>query len=352
MRFCFALLVLIASLGLAQPRVGTENNLTRIAFTITAQASYKVSRSGNSLAVRFSGTPRRTGSALWNTPQVVGYKVTPTSNGALYSFTLKSGTRYRTYELKAGSRRLVIEVSRGSSKVKPPPARANQATVVLDPGHGGKFPGAQGFVSEKVITLDIVLRTKRLLEARGIKVVLTRDQDEHLSTNLRSDLAHRAEMANSHRNLFVSVHANSSVKPSRGIEVYYFGDTIDQSLLAKAILENGGGEVGRRLTTESRGIANQLLRDLIAQANLSFSQKLASTLLGSLIDETGTIRRGVHTAPFYVIRYARIPAVLVEVGFVNHPVEGKNLGIPSYRQKLARGLADGISAFLKDGNVR
>lgn len=354
MRIIF-LLLLLTSFALAQPRVGTEKNLTRIAFTIASEASYQIKKSGNNLSVRFSGTPRRTGSAVWNTPQVVGYKVSPTANGATYTFTLKSGTRYRSYELK-NDRRLVIEVLGGSgqtsSRVRPPPAKAVRATVVLDAGHGGRFPGAQGFVSEKVITLDIVRRTQSLLQARGIRVVLTRDQDEELSSNLRSDLAQRAEMANSSRNLFVSVHANSSVSPSQGIEVYYFGNTIDQRLLAKAILENGGGEVGRQLTKESQGIANQMLRDLIAQANLQFSQKLAYTVLTPLIRQTGTVRRGVRTAPFYVIRYARIPAILVEVGFVNHPVEGKNLALPSYRQKLATGLANGIVAFLRDGNVR
>jgi N-acetylmuramoyl-L-alanine amidase len=224
--------------------------------------------------------------------------------------------------------------------------------VVLDPGHGGTDPGAVGFVHEEGVVLDVALRTRRLLEARGIRVIMTRAADRHLSANKAADLELRAAMADSKRTLFVSIHANAAERAAQGIEVYYFGETIDQRLLSKAILENGGGALGQRLTREARSVAQRLMSDLLAQANLKFSEQLALKTLHAMVRETGAINRGIHTAPFYVIRSARIPAILVEIGFVNHPVEGKKLASSTYRDRLASGLAGGMVAFLNQGSVQ
>ncbi|MCS7068971.1 N-acetylmuramoyl-L-alanine amidase [Meiothermus sp.] len=353
MRYILALAFCLASLGLAQPRVGTEDGLTRLVFGIPSEASYSLHRQNNEVSIRFQGTPPRTLRTLLNTPQVVGYRATPSAGGSIYVVTLRAGTRYRTLEL-SNPRRLVLEV-RGHAATHPRPrstARAPTAVVVLDPGHGGIDPGAVGLVREEEAVLEVALLTRRLLEARGIQVVLTRTGDQHLSPNKATDLGLRAAMADSKRTLFVSIHANAAERAAQGIEVYYFGETIDQRLLSKAILENGGGMLGQRLTQEARSVAQRLMRDLLAQANLKFSEQLALKTLRSLVRETGAVSRGVHTAPFYVIRNARIPAILVEIGFVNHPEEGRKLATRAYRQQLANGLAGGITAFLNSGNAQ
>ncbi len=354
MRYILALLFCLASLGLAQPRVGSENGLTRLVFSISSEADFSLNRKGNEISIRFQGTPPRTLRKLLNTAQVVGYRATPTPGGSIYVVTLKAGTSYRTLEL-ADPRRLVLEVRSNTAVARSQPrpsARAPAPVVVLDPGHGGLDPGAVGFVHEEEVVLEVALRTKRLLEARGIQVVLTRASDRHLSAHKATDLGLRAAMADSKRTLFVSIHANAAERAAQGIEVYYFGETIDQRLLSKAILENGGGALGQRLTQEARSVARHLMQDLLAQANLKFSEQLALKTLRSMVRETGAISRGVHTAPFYVIRNARIPAILVEIGFVNHPIEGKKLDTSAYRAQLASGLAGGIIAFLNSGNAQ
>lgn len=354
MRYILALVFCLAPLGLAQPRVGTEDGLTRLVFGIPNEAKFSLSRSGNEVSIRFQGTPPRTLRTLLNTPQVVGYRATPSPGGSLYVVTLRAGTSYRTLEL-ANPRRLVLEVRSKTTTTTARPrstSRAPAPVVVLDPGHGGIDPGAVGFVREQETVLEVALRTKKLLEARGVRVILTRTANKHLSANKAADLSLRAAMADSKRTLFVSVHANAAERAAQGIEVYYFGETIDQRLLSKAILENGGGALGQRLTREAQSVAQRLMRDLIAQANLKFSEQLALKTLRSLVRETGAVSRGVHTAPFYVIRNARIPAILVEIGFVNHPLEGKKLATGAYRQQLANGLAGGIMAFLNSGNAQ
>lgn len=342
---------------MAQPRVGTENGLTRLIFSIPSEAYFSLNRKGNEVSIRFQGTPPRTLRKLLNTPQVVGYRAAPSPGGSMYVITLRAGTGYRTLEL-ANPRRLLLEVRSNHPTTAQATARPRNSSrapapvVVLDPGHGGIDPGAVGFVREEEAVLDVALRTKRLLEARGIRVVLTRASDRHLSANKVSDLGLRAAMADSKRTLFVSIHANAAEQAAEGIEVYYFGETIDQRLLAKAILENGGGSLGKRLTQEARNVAQRLMRDLLAQANLKFSEQLALKTLRSMVRETGATSRGVHTAPFYVIRNARIPAILVEIGFVNHPIEGKKLNSSTYRSQLGSGLAGGIIAFLNSGNAQ
>ncbi|WP_152024897.1 N-acetylmuramoyl-L-alanine amidase family protein [Meiothermus ruber] len=182
-----------------------------------------------------------------------------------------------------------------------------------------------------------------------MEVILTRSSDTHLSPDKATDLGLRAEMANSKRNLFISIHVNSAPNAAQGIETYYFGSTLDQSLLAQVIRENGGGELGQRLTREAQSVGERLVRDLIAQSNLKFSRQLAHYVQGALLEATGAVDRGVRQAPFYVIRNARIPAILVEVGFANHPVEGRRLQTNEYRQTLALALARGILRFLNNG---
>ena len=341
----------MSCLGFAQPRVGTENGLTRLVFSIPGGAKFSLSRQDNEVVIRFWGTPPRTLRTLLNTPQVVGYRAAPSPGGSTYVVTLKAGTSYRTQKL-SNPRRLVLEVQSSVAARIRPRAKAPAPVVVLDPGHGGLDPGAVGFVREEEVVLDIALRAKRLLVARGIQVVLTRSSDRHLSASKATDLGLRAAMADSKRTLFVSIHANAAERAAQGIEVYYFGETIDQRLLSKAILENGGGALGQRLTQEARSVAQRLMSDLLAQANLKFSEQLALKTLRAMVRETGAVSRGVHTAPFYVIRNARIPAILVEVGFVNHPTEGKKLGTSAYRAQLASGLAEGIVAFLNSGNAQ
>jgi N-acetylmuramoyl-L-alanine amidase len=175
-----------------------------------------------------------------------------------------------------------------------------------------------------------------------------------LSPDKRTDLSMRASMADSSRvNLFISIHVNASpTRTARGVEVFYFGRAQDPRVLAQVIWENGGGEVGKRLTEEAKTAAERILYDIVAQANQRFSQRLAETLGRSLSQATGSPYRGSFPGDLFVLRYAKVPAVLVEIGFGDHPVEGRNLADPDYREKVAQGLLAGILTFLTCSGAR
>lgn len=180
-------------------------------------------------------------------------------------------------------------------------ARGNY-TVVIDPGHGGRDPGAIGIggLQEKRIVLSIALEVTKLLKRQGINAVMTRSGDYFVSLPGR---VKRAE--NSNANLFVSIHANAvggNNSQVNGIETYYFSS-------------------GYRL---SLSIHRSILRQVQVANN-----------------------RGVKKARFYVLRKTSMPATLVEVGFVTGRIDHRNLNSANYRQKLAKAIADGIIQYLR-----
>jgi len=353
-----AFLIVFLSPTLAFPRLGLHEGYTRLVFDLEAKAQYQIAQSPDTLTVRFSGIKVGAADVDVSSPQVASYQVVVSGQGAVVYVRLKPSVEVKSTVLDDGNRRRlvvdVLEVRQKPSPVararpQPPKPRTSPKVVVIDPGHGGVDPGAVGFVVEKEVTLDLALRLRQLLQKEGIEVVLTRHSDAHLSPDKATDLGLRAEMANSKRNLFISIHVNSAPNVTQGIETYYFGNTIDASLLAQVIRENGGGELGRRLTREAQSVGERLVRDLIAQSNLKFSRQLAHYVQAALLQATGAVDRGVRQAPFYVIRNARIPAILVEVGFANHPVEGRRLQADAYRQTLAEAMAKAILQFLNNG---
>lgn len=237
------------------------------------------------------------------------------------------------------------------SNTQVPAVRPHQAvrrTVVIDPGHGGTDPGAQGYVSEEVVVLDIALRLRDALEAQGINVILSREGDYHLHERKATDLAARAAMATTDRNLFVSIHANAAESSAaNGIETWIFGEPLEEDLIQSAITENGGGSLGVELTEEAKQVHDSVLNDIFRQEQLHYSMTLAEAVQNAMIEATGARDRGIRKNYFYVIRNARIPAVLVEVGFVSNPEEGRNLGRTDYRTRIADGIAEGIVAFFE-----
>jgi N-acetylmuramoyl-L-alanine amidase len=226
-----------------------------------------------------------------------------------------------------------------------PPKRI--PTVVIDPGHGGIDPGMSGYVREKTVTLSISLKLRVLLQKAGIKVVMSRTGDyawQGRGCNKACDLKKRADLASTDRNVFVSVHVNAG--GGYGIDTYIFGEPLGAEALRQAERENGGGALGRELTRQARDTARSLVNDQLAQDNLKLSSTLAYSVQRNLIAQTGARNLGVKANAWAVIRQARIPAILAEVGFGDHAVEGKNLASNSYQNKLALGLSKGIRAFL------
>ncbi|WP_234553706.1 N-acetylmuramoyl-L-alanine amidase family protein [Thermus caliditerrae] len=365
MRGLALLFGLVWSLAYAFPRVGVHEGFTRLVFDLPSkEVPYTLTQENGLLTLVFRGVSASSLDQVVGSPEVASVQTVPEGGQVRVLVRLKGSVEVSTHRY-SDPERLVVDLalrkapqtpSKPASPSPPDPPRNRtpkppKPVVLLDPGHGGVDPGMVGYVVEKEVVLDVALRLKRLLEKEGIEVRLTRDRDVHLSPDKREDLSRRASLADSSQvNLFVSIHVNaSSTRTARGVEVFYFGRAQDPRVLAQVIRENGGGELGKRLTQEAQSVAERILSDIVAQANQRYGQRLAETLGRHLSQTTGSPYRGAFPGDFFVLRYAKVPAVLVEIGFGDHPVEGRNLADPAYREKVAQGLLAGVLTFLANG---
>ncbi len=220
--------------------------------------------------------------------------------------------------------------------------------VVLDPGHGGRFPkdgahGVRGLV-EKTIALQVAQKTKQLLEAQGATVILTREEDDDVSLTDRVRIANEAGA-----DVFLSIHCNSMElredrKITRGVETYFLSpDPTDAEAKMLARLENGGPEAVP--LPRSTDAVNGILNDLALGQARNDSAALAQIVQRQMVRNTKAPSRGVRQAPFLVLSGTRMPSALVEIGFISHPQEGRRLGREWYQTHVAQALADGVRDF-------
>ncbi len=219
--------------------------------------------------------------------------------------------------------------------------------VVVDPGHGGERMGALApdGTAEKDLALQLARRIAKRLERQGARVILTRIGDIELP------LVNRAAVANAERaDLFISVHLNSMATRSRrlrtqGIETYFLSaDATDASATAVAARENADRLAGEPAIDPSDPVSG-ILDDLEHTAALSGSSRLAYAVHEKLVKATQAEDHGVKQAPFYVLAGARMPAVLIEAGFISHPEESRKLRSAAYQETVAQAVAAGVAAF-------
>lgn len=226
------------------------------------------------------------------------------------------------------------------------PRTKGHTTIVIDPGHGGKDPGARGLhkTEEKDVTLRVGLQLRKLLSKYpGIRVLMTRDRDVFV------ELEERAKFANSSEaDLFVSIHVNSH--PSRtvkGIEIYHFGEAKDQRALEVAARENG-------TPISNTGVGwEYLVADLLTTKKIEESLELAWNTKAAIVTQMNghyeIDDHGVKTAPFYVLRFTSMPSILAEIAYISNPSEEDLLRKPTFVQDVAQSLSQGIVAFLSAG---
>jgi N-acetylmuramoyl-L-alanine amidase len=219
--------------------------------------------------------------------------------------------------------------------------------IVVDAGHGGHDPGAIGRrgLREKDVTLDIARKVAKELKGEGFDVVLTRSDDRFLQ------LEERTALANTSRgDLFVSIHANANPRRNRsGIETYFLNVTDDRYAARLAARENGAeldGEEG------SDDVLKRIRADLDAVASAGSSRQLAGLvqreLCNSVRSRFGDVRDlGVKSALFYVLLGARMPAVLVETGFISNAAEEQRLRSPEYRVEVAKAVTRAVRSFAR-----
>jgi N-acetylmuramoyl-L-alanine amidase len=226
-------------------------------------------------------------------------------------------------------------------------ARAPAFVAVVDPGHGGEQDGAISARGdkEKDLALDIAQRLSRRLRKMGGKVILTRTGD------ISVPLANRAAIATALRaDLFISVHLNSMPTPEQrrrtsGIETYFLSaDATDTRASAVAARENADRLAGEPEPDPDDPVAG-ILSDLQDAASLQGSSRLAYAIHDKLVTALAAEDLGVKQAPFYVLAGARMPAVLLEVGFISHEEDAARLRTSEYRERIAAAVAEGVRAF-------
>ncbi|NJN88802.1 MAG: N-acetylmuramoyl-L-alanine amidase [Leptolyngbyaceae cyanobacterium SL_7_1] len=213
-----------------------------------------------------------------------------------------------TLQLQRANSGIVVQPPPGQPPLVNPPTidlprnRAGQVVVVIDPGHGGRDPGAIGIggIHEADIVLPVGLQVAALLQEQGVNAVLTRSDDREIELEPRVQIAERADA-----DLFVSIHANSislSRPDVNGIETYYYSDS-----------------------------------------GLRFGQVIHN----SMIQLPGVQDRGVRRARFYVIRNTSMPAVLLELGFVTGAQDVRLLADPEFRGQMAAAITRGILQYIQ-----
>ena len=227
-------------------------------------------------------------------------------------------------------------------KPVPDPSLAQQLdlsvkTIVIDPGHGGKDPGAVSQArQEKQIVLSLSKTLRDLLIKKGYHVRLTRETDVFLPLRKRTQFAtnHKAD-------LFISIHTNASLSAkAAGIETYYLALASDESARITAMRENVGAEYNMKEL-------DALVGRIPKERKSAESRRLAELIQAQLTSGKQVKNRGVKYAPFVVLIGTKVPAVLVEVGFISNPTEGKRLTTKAYQRQLATAIAEGIEQYIK-----
>ena len=219
------------------------------------------------------------------------------------------------------------------------------STIIIDPGHGGKDPGAVGYrgTLEKDIALDVAKRLeKKISKNMKVKTVLTRDEDIFLK------LGERTRIANENKgSLFISIHANAATdRRASGFETFLIGPNKNEAAVRVAARENSvlelEGVAGKKLTNED------LIQATIAQsAFASKSEKFAALVQEEIGKRVQGKNRGVKQAGFYVLMGASMPNVLVELGFISNLAEEKKLRSSQYREVLATAIFRALEKYEK-----
>ena len=219
---------------------------------------------------------------------------------------------------------------------------ANGDVVVIDAGHGGKDPGAtSGGKKEKDAVLAMSKKLGKILANRGYKVYLTRDDDRFLTLAQRTKIADRKDAK-----IFVSLHCNAAPNEQKassmyGVETFFLQKTRDAR--SKRVAERENSAV---LQGTDRSSKQVILDAVLSGPKIILSNKLAIDIQRNLLKNLGAYDGGVRSAPFWVLVGASRPSVLVEIGYITHPQERIKLFDPSYQERAAKGIADGIGRYL------
>lgn len=247
--------------------------------------------------------------------------------------------------------RVVIDVTGSKPKVPEKlPTLAEQfglgvKTIVIDPGHGGKDPGALGVngLQEKDIVLKVAKKVAAILEKEtAFKVLLTRDRDVYIPLEERTAIANTKEA-----DLFVSIHANSAPNiHANGVETYFLSLATSPEEMQAAARENAA-------SASQISDLQKILQDLMQNSKIEESARLAGRVQGELVNglrNYAVKNLGVKKAPFIVLIGAQMPAILTEIAFLSNSDEVRRLQDDRYLEAIARHIAAGVRQYAANLN--
>jgi N-acetylmuramoyl-L-alanine amidase len=250
--------------------------------------------------------------------------------------------------IKSGLVHIVDSLYVSNLQEKAPPEAPNKKftirSVILDPGHGGKDPGAIGarlHLKERNLTLAVAKKLREELESQGINVSMTRDTDVFVPLPKRTDMANKSGV-----DLFISVHINAArTRLLNGFECYYLSEATDDNARATEALENSSLQLGDVAATAHSSGVDKALWDLTLTENRRESAMLASYICKSVEANMEIRNRGIRTARFFVLKGTRMPAVLLEMGYISNIAEERKMSDNAYWDRMVDAVAKGIIRY-------
>lgn len=232
-----------------------------------------------------------------------------------------------------------------------PSRNLRDVVVVLDPGHGGKDPGASGprHTSEKDVTLAIALKLKQIIDKQpGMRAVLTRKGDYYIGLRERLTIARQYNA-----DVFVSIHADAFInQQSNGASVFALSQSGATSEAARWLAEKENyselGGVNLSDLDDQSGLVRTVLIDLSQTATIGSSLHMGERVLSNLDTITALHNNKVEQARFMVLKSPDIPSILIETGFISNPREEKNLTSASYQTHLTQAIFQGLKRYFWD----
>lgn len=242
-------------------------------------------------------------------------------------------------------------VSRPVQTLHIPPRSLRDVVVVIDPGHGGKDPGAigKGRSAEKHVVLAIALKLKQLIDRQpGMRAVLTRQGDYYIGLRERMNIARRYNA-----DIFVAIHADAFNNPnSNGASVFALSPRGATSEAARWLAEKENhselGGVNLSGLDDQNGVIRTVLLDLSQTATIGASLQMGGRVLRGLDTMTTLHNTKVEQARFMVLKSPDIPSILIETGFISNPREERNLTSPAYQTRLTQAIFQGLKGYFLD----
>ena len=341
-------------------RIEPLGAVARLILDVAPPTAHTVTQEGNRILIRFEADALDATLPASSAPELIQV-IRPGDQPSVLA--IEPGPKFATYRAsdqpgERGTARIVVELMAQTTEAQPqaqqptatPPETppllelapaGSVRTVVIDPGHGGSETGARGRdgTLEKTVTLAVARRMKAGLEGRlGLRVILTRDGDQTVG------LDERAAVANNNKaDLFISLHANASVRPGvSGAEVFYLS------------LDDYGDRAQRVARGESESLPvfsggarpiEVVLWEMAQARYIQQSAALAQASEAALRERVPMSPRAIQQAPFRVLVGANMPAVLVEMAFISNPDQEKLLASDRFQEDLAQALVDSVVRY-------